>query len=97
MCFGFGSIFSIETSKISMEDPQKITEKINELNHLGVGVWIAVDGASALTGVSGDFVPRTNVVFNPNTGYPVKAFINTSNGEIKLFAAILFERDAQNN
>lgn len=75
-----------------MEDLQKIQNKINELNGFG-GTWIAADGTNALIKVQGDFRTNANVVFMPASGIPVKVFLNTLNGEIKMFPAILFERD----
>jgi hypothetical protein len=77
-----------------MEDNEKILVKRRELNGGENGPWIAVDGTNALIKVQGDFRTNTNVVFMPASGIPVKVFMNTINGEIRMFPAILFERDA---
>lgn len=83
--------------RTSMQDPGKITGKIQELNgqspQIGVSDdWFAVDGTHALTEVQGDLTKREGVRFLPATGVPVKVFINRRNGEIKLFPAMMFEQ-----
>ena len=76
-----------------MEDLVKVQKKIDELNAVRKG-WIAAEGINALTSVSGDIIAKKDIHYNPNVGYPVKIFINTEDGEIKTFAAVLFEKDA---
>lgn len=86
----FSGIFKMKINL--MEDPTKVAIKIAELNRTG-GDWIAANGTNALTNVSGDFRTNANIVFQPSNGIPVKVFMNKTNGEMKLFPAVLFERD----
>jgi len=74
-----------------MEDTHLVQQKIAYLNSRG-GNWIAAEGNYALTTVTGDFSTKANVVFSPSNGIPGKVFINTVDGEIKIFHANLFER-----
>lgn len=79
-----------------MEDPKKVDQKILELNKLDKsgGDWVAGEGYVSLMFTEGDLRAKKNIAMNPHKGYAVKLFVNTLNGEIKLFPAILFEKDA---
>lgn len=72
------------------ENPTKVSKKVQQLNRIspsGQKSWEALDGWNALTTVSFN---GKNPTFNPSFGYPVKAFVNTTTGEVKVFAADLF-------
>jgi len=74
-----------------MQDPEKIRRKIQELNRDG-GDWVEAEGNHALTKVEGEF-RGGKVTFFPSSGIPLKVFISRRTGEIKIFPAIMFERD----
>jgi len=74
------------------QDQVKIDAKIQELKTLTTHDWIAVEGYHALTSVQINSVSSsTSANFNPGSGIPVKAFIDTITGEIKVFPYKLFE------
>jgi len=71
------------------ENPQAVTNWILWLNRtFPPGPWIALQGFSGITRF--DYDIKGNSVFNPNLGFPVKAFWNQSTGEIKVFDARKF-------
>lgn len=74
-------------------DPNKVTTFLNALNQ-GTDpanpLWIEVSGTSAL--IKMDIEDAGKITFNGNSGFPVKAFINTQTGELKLFNARRFSR-----
>lgn len=75
-----------------MEDPQKVQDKIIELNkNSKVGKWLAVEGYQALIDVR--WKDGDEITFNLDQGYTLKVFVNNVTGEVKMFAAELFRRD----
>ena len=50
--------------------------------------WVPIDGFNTITTLS--FNANGGAVFNANSGYPLKGFLNTSTGEIKIFDARRF-------
>lgn len=71
-------------------DPQRVQNKLNELNATGQPgspFWIVAEGLRALTSMTYE---NGVVAFNPNNGIPLKVFVNTLSGELKLFDARLF-------
>lgn len=80
-----------------MENPLKVQAKINELNSreprgglggLSQNAWVATVGYFALTGFDYNNGAPT---FNAGFGVPVKVFTNIRTGEIKIYAASIFE------
>lgn len=70
-------------------DPQKIQEKLAELNSgLTTPLWVIAEGINAITTMT---LQEGKIIFNPNIGYPVKIFTNTKTGEIKIFDARIFK------
>ena len=71
------------------ENRQLIIDWQNWLNQVyPPGPWVAIEGfTSTIT-----TIPTTSdtVTFNVNSGYVMKSFINTANGEIKSFDARRF-------
>lgn len=55
----------------------------------GKGTWNAIEGYFALTGF--EFDKGNGNVFNPSFGVPVKVFMNTTTGEIRVFSAYFFQ------
>lgn len=77
--------------KSTMENRQKVADKIRDLNLLVDGeVWIEVDGYVAMTKVE---LGANAATFHANQGLPCKVFFNSTSGEIKLFPAKLFETE----
>lgn len=73
-------------------DPQKIQQQVNALNVDTPGqIWIVLDGFSALTTV--EFKDDGPATFDPSRGLPLKTFINTVTGEVKIFHANMFKAD----
>lgn len=70
-------------------DPEKIQNKITELNNQG-GSWQEIEGNNALTKVE---FSDSGTKFYPSSGVPVKMFVNRISGEIKLFPAFIFKLD----
>jgi hypothetical protein len=71
-------------------NPKMVQEKLTELNslgHPGAPYWISPDGLNALTTMTNDGGVAT---FNPSNGIPLKIFVNTLSGEIKIFDARAF-------
>ena len=81
------------------EDHSKVRAKLDELNggslggliHVRSVEWVALEGFNALTKF--DFLSNGGAVFTPTAGYPVKIFVNTSTGEMKIFPAAQFLRN----
>lgn len=79
-----------------MEVQSKIDSKIGELNLESANgdaasvqpVWQYYTGYHALTKF--DF-NSGKPIFTPSSGVPVKAFLNTRTGEIRVFSANIFE------
>lgn len=68
---------------------QNILNWQNWLNtHHGGPGWVPVDGFFTATNLS--FKLDSTPVFNPNAGYPLKLFVNTRTGEVKMFDARRF-------
>lgn len=83
--------------KAPMENPGLVEQKRQELNNLTPGQnWIIIRDYVAL--VNFQFMLNQanqnskTAVFNPAAGYPVKAFLNSATGELRLFSIELFER-----
>jgi len=76
-----------------MQDPELIRNKLRELNSGETGDWEEITGNHALTSVDGDFRSNSNVVFKPASGIPIKGFLNRRTGEIKIFPAVMFEKN----
>ena len=74
-----------------MEDKAKVDEVISELNgDLKSPIWFPVDGFKLFPNIS--YKPgRKDVTVTPSSGYPVKLFVNVNTGEVKAYAASLFE------
>ena len=78
------------TNNMAKENPQKVQDKVTELNKLTKGQeWIPAIGFHAMTVVE---IAKAGQkpVFNPASGLIVRSFVNTTTGEIKSFAATLF-------
>lgn len=77
--------------KKTMESPQKIQQQIRWMNLTFGGNWQQIPGYLGLVnaGVFNKYANTAN--FNLNSGYTVKAFMNTLTGEVKFFPASLFE------
>jgi hypothetical protein len=72
------------------ENPVAIQVKIDYLNSLVPGqIWFAISGFSAITSVSYD--SSGGLIFNPSQGYIVKVFVNSATGEVRSYAAQLFQ------
>lgn len=71
-------------------DQSKVEAFLNALNQENPGLWIEMSGVNALTRIEPN---DSSVIFYPNSGFPVKGFINTQTGEIKLITARRFSRD----
>jgi hypothetical protein len=67
------------------ENRQRVLTKIASLNASDGGNWVELQGFNALTTVF--YQANGSVVFNPNYGFPIKAFLNQVSGEIKVFDA----------
>ncbi len=71
------------------EDPQKVERYRLWLNQQTPGQnWVALVGFNAMTTCY--YNATGQLVFNPNYGTPIKAFINQSTGEIRNFDARYF-------
>ena len=93
-----------EMDRIPYEGVGLVNQKIVQLNATTPGQkWIAINGYTALMNFSyGSSSLRSltslirgnskQAVFNPSGGYPVKAFLNTATGEVKMFSIELFEK-----
>lgn len=68
-------------------DPVKLAAKLSEL---GPG-WIFADGLHALTKVQ--FENGPDPVFYPSSGIPIKVFMNTDTGEIRMFPIAIFKAE----
>ncbi|MCL5673785.1 MAG: hypothetical protein M1407_04115 [Deltaproteobacteria bacterium] len=67
---------------------------MNELNSSSSSSpenWIAIDGYHALTSFNFGEGGNQNI-FKPDSGVPVKIFMEKKTGEIKLFLAKMFEK-----
>lgn len=72
-----------------MESQQKVNAKLAELQQATGHRWLQVNGFNAITGF--DYGANgQGANFNPGFGYPVKIFIDSVSGEMKLFPAELF-------
>lgn len=77
-----------------IEDQNLVNAKAQWLNRTFGGVWFPLGGPmNAITTVE---YTQTGRTFNPNVGFPVKAFWNQTTGEVKMFDARLFLRPPQN-
>ena len=74
------------------EDPRKIQAKIDYLNNLVGGHWVAATGKHALTEVKGN--DYNKLTFFPTRGIVIKVFMNQDTGEIRIFHARPFEKNA---
>ena len=50
--------------------------------------WMPIDGFNTMTGL--DYTISGTPIFNGNRGYPLKGFVNTATGEVKVFDARRF-------
>ncbi len=81
--------FGIMNNMPPQINQQAILNWQNWLNRIyPPGPWIPVEGFNTITKL--DFDATGGAIFNPNSGYPLKAFINTSTGEVKVFDARRF-------
>jgi hypothetical protein len=72
-----------------VEDPVKVNNQVGLLNRLTPGqTWVPLIGFNALTTCY--FSTTGQLMFNPNYGFPVKAFLNQVTGEVRMFNAKLF-------
>ncbi len=74
---------SIRVNQISVKNWQNWLD----LNH-GPGKWVPITNFVALTQVTYNVFKKP--VFDPNTGFPVVAFLNQQTGEVKMFDARRF-------
>lgn len=65
-----------------------IDQKIAELSRLTNHIWKEAQGYHALTMVD---IRTSGVAFNPASGIPIKVFVDTVSGELKMFPASMFE------
>lgn len=73
-----------------MEDPKKITAKLDELNKNERGnPWIVVSGNHVIP--EANAVGRQGFKFDYDRGYVVKMFVNIVTGEVKTFAIKHFD------
>ena len=72
-----------------MENAAKVGAKIVDLQKQTGHKWVHVNGFNAVTGF--DYGTGQGANFNPGFGLPVKIFIDTVTGEVKLFSADLFK------
>jgi hypothetical protein len=70
-------------------DEKKIFQKLIELKQQSGHDWLPLTDTSALTSV--DISNPQQPSFMPGTGYPVKAFIDTVTGEVRLFSTQIFQ------
>ncbi len=72
-----------------MEDPQKVQNKVDELTKSIPGSkWVPISGFVTLP--DAEYKTRDEVKFNLDIGFVLKVFLNTTNGEAKLFSAKRF-------
>lgn len=70
-------------------NPIKITNFLISLNkELNTPVWVEIQGTNAL--VKMDIDNTGKVTFNSNSGFPIKGFLNTETGEIRIFSERIF-------
>ena len=78
------------------ENPQKVQQKVQELNAMEprnpfgeiIPQWIGIQDYFAITGFHFN---NGHPLFDAKFGFPLKAFLNTKTGEIKVFSASFFE------
>jgi len=84
--------FFCKLRRRSMEDLIKVQEKIKELSKGKPGKWIPFSGFHALTkfefGEGGK-----SPTFHPDSGVPLKIFVNVETGELRAFPAKVFEKE----
>jgi hypothetical protein len=73
---------------VVQENPQAVQNWIDWLNKTTDSTWIAMNGFTALTVVT--IEDNGTVTFNPNSGFPLKSFLNTQTGEVRSFSAHKF-------
>jgi hypothetical protein len=79
---------------IMQDDPQRIQEKIKELNEkYPPAQWQEVPGYSSLADAV--WTADDKVDTNLNSTYTIKLFVNASTGEIKSFPGVLFRKKAE--
>ncbi len=89
--FGIKTLIFVE----SMARIRSVPETLKDLNALKSGEeWEAIDGVQALTTVTRE--SGEAVSFNVGSGVLVKAFLNTTTGEIKIFPAKIYGFPAEN-
>lgn len=67
----------------------KINDKLAELSKDTGHTWLPLTDVTALTSV--DISDPEAPKFLPGTGYPVKAFVDTVTGEVRLFSTQIFQ------
>jgi len=76
------------------EDREKINQKLIELNGGTIeGPWTDGQGFHAIQKFTFEPDPVTSSKFYQNEGFPIKFFLNTVTGELKIFSARLFKAD----
>jgi hypothetical protein len=73
------------------ESQELINAKVAQLNAnspAGERGWTPLAGLHALTQFQ--FLQNSGAMFTPSSGYPIKVFVNTITGEVKIFPAINF-------
>lgn len=84
----------IKKKDMPPEDLQRVERYRLWLNSLTPGQnWVALAGWNAITTVSAG--QGGQLVYNPQVGRPVKAFLNQTTGEVRMFDSQFFYR--QNN
>jgi len=73
-----------------MEDFAKVKAKVDELSKATGHKWTALNGSHAVTKVN---IKDGLYEFLPDTGMPVKVFVNLLTGEAKMFMYFVFEVD----
>lgn len=72
-----------------MESQEKVNAWVTWLNNLTPGqIWIPVNGYNMMPTAQ---QAQAGWVFNPNVGFIVKAFQNTTTGEVRCFSFNFFE------
>lgn len=82
------SIFNKYRYNVIMEDVEKVNSKLKELKEQTGDKWVEINGFVSL--MSAELTGARSSSFKTDSGYPVKAFINTNTGEVRLFKARMF-------
>lgn len=74
----------------AMENTLAVQNQVLQLNLLNPSEsWIPVDGFNFMNAVK--INPNNTITLEKSKGYPVKLFLNTATGEVKVFNASRFK------